>query len=186
MGQDEVNRTLTEMNAALTAVTVAKESLETATNTQVQLSDQSFQLLQKAECSWIMTDAAYMSAHEIYTMAVKTLKEATETYNLSVSEHSSAVITAARLKLDCECNTQSEHATAWAEANQDVDANAAAWSQAHHIDCVVQHISEVACLFGPAPGLNQPELCDDIASVSCGAASGSATDLAAAWSIYNK
>merc|ERR1712166_229247 len=61
-----------------------------------------------------------------------------------------------------------------AEANEDNDANAAAWAQAHHIDCVVQSISEANCVFGPVPGLTKPTLCDDIESVSCAAESGSA------------
>merc|ERR1712195_461537 len=139
LGQDEVNRTLNEMNAA-----------------------------------WIMTDAAYLSAYAIYTKAVNTLATARKTYALSVIAHKEAVTEAARLKLECECATQSAHATAWAEANEDNDANAAAWAQAHHIDCVVQSISEANCVFGPAPGLTKPTLCDDIESVSCAAESGSA------------
>merc|ERR1712086_780810 len=173
-GQDEVNRTLNEMNAAFTAVTDAETALETATNAQVQLADQEFSFLQAGECGWIMTDAAYLSAYAIYTKAVNTLAKAKTTYNLSVTAHTEAVTEAARLKLECECATQSAHATAWADANQDNDANAAAWAQAHHIDCVVDHISEADCSFGPAPGLTQPTLCDDIESVSCATESGSA------------
>merc|ERR1711865_859535 len=173
-GQDEVIRTLNEMNAASTAVTDAKKDLETATNAQVQLSSQEFSFLQAGECGWIMTDAAYLSAYAIYTKAVNTLAKAKTTYNLSVTAHTEAVNEAARLKLECECATQSAHAVAWADANQDNDANAAAWAQAHHIDCVVDHIAEADCSFGPAPGLTQPTLCDDIESVSCAAESGSA------------
>merc|ERR1711865_1011671 len=173
-GQDEVNRTLNEMNAAFTAVTDAETALETATNAQVQLADQEFSFLQAGECGWIQTDAAYLSAYAIYTKAVNTLATERITYKLSVTAHTEAVTEAARLKLECECATQSAHAVAWADANQDNDANAAAWAQAHHIDCVVDHISEADCSFGPAPGLTQPTLCDDIESVSCAAESGSA------------
>merc|ERR1712166_57529 len=173
-GQDEVNRTLNEMNAAFTAVTDAETALETATNAQVQLADQEFSFLQAGECGWIQTYAAYLSAYAIYTKAVNTLAMERITYKLSVTAHTEAVNEAARLKLECECATQSAHATAWADANQDNDANAAAWAQAHHIDCVVDHIAEADCSFGPAPGLTQPTLCDDIESVSCAAQSGSA------------
>merc|ERR1711865_420997 len=49
LGQDEVTRTVNEMNAALNAVTVAETALETATNAQVQLSSQEYQLLQSGE-----------------------------------------------------------------------------------------------------------------------------------------
>merc|ERR1712166_1599383 len=42
LGQDEVNRTLNEMNAAFNAVTDAETALETATSAQVQLSSQEF------------------------------------------------------------------------------------------------------------------------------------------------
>merc|ERR1711865_1324096 len=174
LGQDEVNRTLNEMNAAFNAVTDAETALETATNAQVQLADQEFSFLQAGECGWIQTDAAYLSAYAIYTKAVNTLATERITYKLSVTAHTEAVNEAARLKLECECATQSAHAVAWADANQDNDANAATWAQAHHIDCVVDHIAEADCSFGPAPGLTQPTLCDDIESVSCAAESGSA------------
>merc|ERR1712166_1201280 len=178
LGQDEVTRTVNEMNAAFTAVTDAETALETATNAQVQLADQEFQFLQAGECGWIMTDSSYQTAHVTYTTAVTTLATARTTYTLSVTAHADAVTEAARLKLECECATQSAHATAWADANQDNDANAAAWAQAHHIDCVVDHIAEADCSFGPAPGLTQPTLCDDIESVSCAAESGSAAPVA--------
>merc|ERR1712028_138548 len=163
-----------EMNAALNAVTVAETTLETATNAQVQLSSQEYQLLRSGECGWIMTDSSYQTAHLTYNTAVTTLATAKTTYTLSVTAHTEAVTEAARLKLECECATQSAHAVAWADANADNDANAAAWAQAHHIDCVVDHIAEADCSFGPAPGLTQPTLCDDIESVSCAAESGSA------------
>merc|ERR1712195_19156 len=174
LGQDEVNRTLNEMNAAWTAKTDAQKDLASATSAQVQLSSREFQFLQAGECGWIMTDEAYLSAYAIYTKAVNTLAKARTTYSLSIDAHREAVTEAARLKLECECATQSAHATAWAEANEDNDANAAAWAQAHHIDCVVQSISEANCVFGPVPGLTKPTLCDDIESVSCAAESGSA------------
>merc|ERR1712028_23933 len=184
-GQDEVNRTLNEMNAAFTAVTDAETALETATNAQVQLADQEFSFLQAGECGWIQTDAAYLSAYAIYTKAVNTLATERITYKLSVTANADAVTEAARLKLECECATQSAHATAWADANQDNDANAAAWAQAHHIDCVVDHIAEADCSFGPAPGLTQPTLCDDIESVSCAAESGSAAPTVVSESAYD-
>merc|ERR1712028_168532 len=178
LGQDEVTRTVNEMNAAFNAVTDAETALETATNAQVQLADQEFQFLQAGECGWIMTDSSYQTAHVTYTTAVTTLATARTTYALSVTANADAVTEAARLKLECECATQSAHAVAWADANQDNDANAAAWAQAHHIDCVVDHIAEADCSFGPAPGLTQPTLCDDIESVSCAAESGSAATVA--------
>merc|ERR1711865_161499 len=178
LGQDEVNRTLTEMNAALKAETDAETALEIATNAQVQLADQEYQLLRSASCGWIQTDVAYQIALATYNKAVETLATAKTTYTLSVTAHTEAVNEAARLKLECECATQSAHAVAWADANAANDANAAAWAQAHHIDCVVDHIAEADCSFGPAPGLTQPTLCDDIESVSCAAESGSAAPVA--------
>merc|ERR1712195_169625 len=184
-GQDEVIRTLDEMNAASSAVKVAETALETASNTQVQLADQEFSFLQSGECGWIQTDASYQTAHVTYTKAVNTLATERITYKLSVTAHTEAVIEAARLKLECECATQSAHAVAWADANQDNDANAAAWAQAHHIDCVVDHIAEADCSFGPAPGLTQPTLCDDIESVSCATESGSAAPTVVSESAYD-
>merc|ERR1712153_242601 len=103
---------------------------------------------------------SYQTSLATYTTAVTTLAMARTTYALSVTAHTEAVTEAARLKLDCECATQSAHTAAWADA--------------HHIDCVVDHIAEADCSFGPAPGLTQPTLCDDIESVSCAAESGSA------------
>merc|ERR1719345_722705 len=110
LGQDEVNRTVNEMNAAFNAVTDAETALETATNAQVQLADQEFSFLQAGECGWIMTDSSYQTAHVTYTTAVTTLATARTTYTLSVTAHTEAVTEAARLKLECECATQSEQA----------------------------------------------------------------------------
>merc|ERR1740117_1876216 len=103
LGQDEVTRTLTEMNAALKAETVAETALETATNAQVQLADQEYQLLRSASCGWIQTDVAYQIALATYNKAVDTLATAKTTYTLSVAAHTEAVNEAARLKLECEC-----------------------------------------------------------------------------------
>merc|ERR1712195_292780 len=185
LGQDEVTRTLNEMNVALKAETVAETALKTATNAQVQLSSHSFQFLQAGDCDWITTDSSYQTAHLIYTKAVITLDEARTTYTVSVKAHKEAVAEAARLKLECECATQSAHAVAWADANADNDANSAAWAQAHHIDCVVDHIAEADCSFGPAPGLTQPTLCDDIESVSCATESGSAAPTVVSESAFD-
>merc|ERR1712166_1321429 len=132
-----------------------------------------------------MTDSSYQTAHLIYTKAVITLDEARTTYTVSVKAHKEAVAEAARLELECECATQSAHAVAWADANADNDANAAAWAQAHRIDCVVDHIAEADCSFGPAPGLTQPTLCDDIESVSCAAESGSAAPTVVSESVFD-
>merc|ERR1711935_311272 len=87
LGQDEVTRTLNEMNVALKAETVAETALKTATNAQVQLSSHSFQFLQAGDCDWIMTDSSYQTAHLIYTKAVITLDEARTTYTVSVKAH---------------------------------------------------------------------------------------------------
>merc|ERR1712086_1015846 len=84
-GQDEVTRTVNEMNAAFTAVTDAETALETATNAQVQLADQEFSFLQAGECGWIQTDSSYQTAHVTYTTAVTTLATARTTYALSVT-----------------------------------------------------------------------------------------------------
>merc|ERR1711865_1234920 len=99
LGQDEVTRTVNEMNAALNAVTVAETALETATNAQVQLSSQEYQLLRSGECGWIQTDGAYQTALATYNTA-------RTTYALAVTVHTEAVSEAARLKLECECATQ--------------------------------------------------------------------------------
>lgn len=173
-----MNRTKTEMKAASSAVTVAESRRETAANAEVQLTDQEFQQLQKTECGWIMTDVGFEAAHATYTMATSTLAEAKMTYSYSVLMSEEAVKEAALQKVECECETQSSHATAWAEANEDNVANTAAWTQSIHIDCVIQHISESQCVSYEVPTLTQPTLCDDIESVSCGADPGSAAPVA--------
>ena len=173
-----MNRTKTEMKAASSAVTVAESRRETAANAEVQLADQEFQQLQKTECGWIMTDVGFEAAHATYTMATSTLAEAKMTYSYSVLMSEEAVKEAALQKFECECETQSSHATAWAEANEDNVANTAAWTQSIHIDCVIQHISESQCVSYEVPTLTQPTLCDDIESVSCGADPGSAAPVA--------
>merc|ERR1712086_1037214 len=63
-----------------------------------------------ASAKQIMTDSSYQTAHLTYNTAVTTLATAKTTYTLSVTAHTEAVTEAARLKLECECATQSAHA----------------------------------------------------------------------------
>merc|ERR1711865_1259077 len=119
LGQDEVTRTLMEMNAASAAVTVAETSLYTATHAQVTLSTQTYHLLSGNECGWTMIDAAYTSALTTYSLAVTTLDTARTTYTFSIQMHTEAVAEAARLKLECQCTVQNDHAQEWASANED-------------------------------------------------------------------
>ena len=163
-----MKRTLIEMNAASLTVTIAVASLHTATNAQVRLSAQEYQTLSAGECGWITTDAAYLSARATYEAAVLALSEAKSEYTLSIQMHSDAVTTAARLKLECECAARTEHAEAWADANKDNDSSAAAWSQAHHIECVIAKTSEANCVFVSGPVVTRPNLCDSIPQLESG------------------
>merc|ERR1711865_262499 len=182
LGQDEVTRTLMEMNAASAAVTVAETSLYTATHAQVTLSTQTYQTLstQTNECGWTMIDAAYTSALTTYSQAVTTLDTARTTYTFSIQMQTEAVAEAARLKLECQCTVQNDHAQEWASANEDNAINLRAWEQAHQMDCVLAEIYYADCVIPPVPSLTQPSLCDDIESISCAAPTGSAAGSGAA------
>jgi len=177
-GQDEVNRTQYEMEKADHEYNVAKETTHSALTAQVQLGSQEYSTLRAQDCGWIKQDAAYLSAKETWSAAVlaesnaKIVKE--EWYRLYVDAFNTAI----RLREECECKTQVAHRLAWAEANEDNDANAAAWSQSHHIDCVIAHTSEANCVFVSAPFVNMPTVCDNIDMKDCsgGASSGSGTD----------
>lgn len=177
-GQDEVNRTNVEMEMASREYTFAKEATYFAKTAQVQLGSQEYSTLRAQDCGWIKQDTAYLSAYQTWSTAVIAEVNANTTYENSITMHSEAVTTAARLKEECECRTQAAHALAWGEANEDNDADAAAWSQSHHIDCVVAHTSEANCVFLPAPSVRIPTVCDDIDMQDCsgGAASGSAAE----------
>jgi hypothetical protein len=166
-GQDEVTRTHTEMLTAEARVTEAEQKLEEATHAEVQLHEQQYQVLAKGECGWIREDAAYIAADETFLKATTTLEKRKTEYTRSVEAHAYAVTEAARLRRECECKVKGDLEGEWELANQDNDANAKAWSQAHHIDCVVQSISEANCHFDAVPGLTMPTLCDHIASMSC-------------------
>lgn len=174
LGQDVVTFQFNNMNAASAAVTVAETSLHTATHAQVTLSTQAFHLLSGNECGWTIVDAAYESAETTYTQAVTTLNTARTTYTFSVQMHTEAVEEAARLKLECECSVQNNHAQEWASANEENAVNQRAWEQAHQMNCVLEQIYYADCVIGPVPSLTQPALCDDIESVSCAAPTGSA------------
>merc|ERR1711865_474991 len=174
LGQDEVTRTLMEMNAASAAVTVAETSLYTATHAQVTLSTQTYHLLSGNECGWTMIDAAYTSALTTYSLAVTTLDTARTTYTFSIQMQTEAVAEAARLKLECQCTVQNDHAQEWASANEDNAINQRAWEQAHQMDCVLAEIYYADCVIPPVPSLTQPSLCDDIESISCAAPTSSA------------
>jgi len=177
-GQDVVTFHFNSMNAASAAVTDAETSLHTATHAQVTLSTHAYHLLSGNECGWTIVDAAYESAETTYNQAVTTLETARTTYALSVHMHTEAVEEAARLKLECECLVQNNHAQEWAAANEENAHYARAWEQAHQMNCVLEKIYYADCVIGPVPSLTQPALCDDIESVSCAAEFGSAAPVA--------
>jgi len=179
LGQDGVNVTFTRMTSAQTSVTQAEFSLNAATTSQVHLASQTYQTLRSGECGWIKQDQSYVSALATHTTAVNTLASVKTLYESSVEMYTSAVNEAARLVLECECRIQSEQEQTWVDANEDNDADEAAWAQAHHIDCVVQSIAEADCAFSPVPSLTRPTVCDNIESVSCNDPSGSGSDTSA-------
>jgi len=167
LGQDEVNRTHSVMVTAQTRVETAKTSLEVATNADVHLESQEFQVLQQAECAWISTDAAYLAAHSTHTLAVTKVAEADTEHTYTVQMYTEAVSEAARLKLECECHTSQEHERAWEMANSMNDEHDQAWAQAHHIDCVIAQTSEDDCHFGPAPTVSKPYVCPAVLEALC-------------------
>ena len=167
LGQDEVNRTHSVMVTAQTRVETAKTSLEVATNADVHLESQEFQVLQQAECAWISTDAAYLAAHSTHTLAVTKVAEADTEHTYTVQMYTEAVSEAARLKLECECHTSQEHERAWEVANSMNDEHDQAWAQAHHIDCVIAQTSEDDCNFGLAPTVSKPYVCPAVLEALC-------------------
>merc|ERR1712166_445485 len=167
LGQDEVNRTHTVMVTAQTRVETAKTSLEVATNADVQLESQEFQVLQQAECTWISADAAFLAAHSAHTLAVTEVAEAETEHTYTVQMHTEAVSEAARLKLECECHTSQEHERQWEDANSMNDEHDRAWAQAHHIECVIAQTSEADCHFGPAPTVSKPYVCPAVLEAVC-------------------
>merc|ERR1712166_1615907 len=167
LGQDEVNRTHTVMVTAQTRVETAKTSLEVATNADVHLVSQEFQVLQQAECAWISADAAFLAAHSTHTLAVTEVAEAETEHTYTVQMHTEAVSEAARLKLECECHTSQEHERAWEDANSMNDEHDRAWAQAHHIECVIAQTSEADCHFGPAPTVSKPYVCPAVLEAVC-------------------
>merc|ERR1712166_446911 len=167
LGQDEVNRTHTVMVTAQTRVETAKTSLEVATNADVHLVSQEFQVLQQAECAWISADAAFLAAHSTHTLAVTEVAEPETEHTYTVQMHTEAVSEAARLKLECECHTSQEHERAWEDANSMNDEHDRAWAQAHHIECVIAQTSEADCHFGPAPTVSKPYVCPAVLEAVC-------------------
>merc|ERR1712166_416682 len=169
LGQDEVNRTNSLVTIANERVVTATRSLEVASNTQVQLTDQQFSLLQQEVCSWVHLDIGFTTVHATYEQAVieKATAETEETF--TVRNYNEAVEEAARLKLECECQTKSAHDTAWAIANAETSRTERerAWAQAHHIDCVIAQTSEADCHIATAPDVSKPYMCPDVTSAAC-------------------
>jgi len=170
LGQDEVNRTNSLVTIANERVVTATRSLEVASNTQVQLTDQQFSLLQQEVCSWVHLDIGFTTVHATYEQAVIEKATAETEVTFTVRNYNEAVEEAARLKLECECQTRSAHDTAWAIANAETSRTERerAWAQAHHIDCVIAQTSEADCHIATAPDVSKPYMCPDVTSAACG------------------
>merc|ERR1712166_30642 len=169
LGQDEVNRTNSLVTIANERVVAATRSLEVASNTQVQLTDQQFSLLQQEVCSWVHLDIGFTTVHAAYEQAVIEKATAETEVTFTVRNYNEAVEEAARLKLECECQTRSAHDTAWAIANAETSRTERerAWAQAHHIDCVIAQTSEADCHIATAPDVSKPYMCPDVTSAVC-------------------
>merc|ERR1712166_581616 len=169
LGQDEVNRTHSLVTIANERVVTATRSLEVASNTQVQLTDQQFSLLQQEVCSWVHLDIGFTTVHATYEQAVIEKATAETEVTFTVRNYNEAVEEAARLKLECECQTRSAHDTAWAIANAETSRTERerAWAQAHHIDCVIAQTSEADCHIATAPDVSKPYMCPDVTSAAC-------------------
>merc|ERR1712166_965186 len=169
LGQDEVNRTNSLVTIANERVVTATRSLEVASNTQVQLTDQQFSLLQQEVCSWVHLDIGFTTVHATYEQAVIEKATAETEVTFTVRNYNEAVEEAARLKLECECQTRSAHDTAWAIANAETSRTERerAWAQAHHIDCVIAQTSEADCHIATAPDVSKPYMCPDVTSAAC-------------------
>merc|ERR1712166_1533878 len=169
LGQDEVNRTNSLVTIANERVVAATRSLEVASNTQVQLTDQQFSLLQQEVCSWVHLDIGFTTVHAAYEQAVIEKATAETEVTFTVRNYNEAVEEAARLKLECECQTRSAHDTAWAIANAETSRTERdrAWAQAHHIDCVIAQTSEADCHIATAPDVSKPYMCPDVTSAAC-------------------
>merc|ERR1712166_1096918 len=169
LGQDEVNRTNSLVTIANERVVTATRSLEVASNTQVQLTDQQFSSLQQEVCSWVHLDIGFTTVHATYEQAVIEKATAETEVTFTVRNYNEAVEEAARLKLECECQTRSAHDTAWAIANAETSRTERerAWAQAHHIDCVIAQTSEADCHIATAPDVSKPYMCPDVTSAVC-------------------
>merc|ERR1712054_84238 len=64
-----------------------------------------------------------------------------------------AVETAAKLKHECECETQKAHEEAW--------------TQAHHMICVVDNTTYESCDVPACPTVTKPHICEECAAAEC-------------------
>ena len=107
----------------------------------------------RAEC-WLagwQADPAYIAAHDTYNTAVENKQQADASASAAAVELEAAIAEAAKLKHECECRVLHQLEAAWDAASSSGEASQRAWTQAHHMICVVDNLTYENCVVPPRP-----------------------------------
>merc|ERR1711998_455719 len=140
-----------------------------ATSAPVQLEPREYSLLKTGDCSWIKEDSGYAAALETYNAVLETDAQAKAAVTAADKYLADMIAEAERLEHECECTTQRTHALEWQKANEDNGENEKAWTQAHHMLCVLAHTTYENCEVAAVPTLTQPILPAGVTEAQCGA-----------------
>jgi hypothetical protein len=167
-GQEEVTQAEEEKKEADEAEVTAKNNMDEAYEADVQLESQKYSFLKESDtCTWIQSDPNYKQAEDHYNQMVSEHEEAVAHAKAKDEELTAAIDEAARLKHECECEVQTEHANTWETANSNNDANQQAWTQAHQMLCVVEHKTYENCDVPACPTVTEVYINEEAKTADC-------------------
>jgi hypothetical protein len=153
----------------------ADKAYDDANDTDVDFGKYKFSALKKGECSQFYSSSAYTAAEKKVNEAKNKKTQAAGKVTQAKKSVTAAEQAAKLAVKDCNCNTYKAHQKALQAANEKVKAaNTKAWTEAAHLECVLQGKAMNQCTVPALPKVKATTLAKGIDAGSCNPFAGTA------------
>ena len=129
-----------------------------------------FSSLKKGNCEFIFNSDAYKSAESGVNKAKTDVEQAKGKLDEAVKGVDASLKAAAIAKKDCQCRTAQKANLAYETASQNFAKDSkAAWTKAHHLQCVLNATPLKDCIVKDLPEIKKPTLAPGVTADACDA-----------------
>jgi len=169
---EEGQQAITAMKGKLTKAEkdkkAADKAYDDAMDTDVDFGKYKFSTLKKGECSQFYSSSAYTAAEKKVKEAKNKKTQAAGKVTQAKNDVTAAEKAATLAVKECNCNTYKAHQKALKAANEKVKAaNTKAWTEAAHLECVLQGKAMNQCTVPALPKVKATTLAKGIGAGSC-------------------